>query len=398
MEEKENNNSEENTDIQIEEKGRYYTSLTLFSRASKDLRTTLSQIIGLADIAKLELDNPDKVKEYLEQIIASGENLNKIIGDLLDLQDIEESGIILRPEKTDLIDLLEIVEAELSRMAEERGLHFSISIGSDVPREVIADRYRLEQVLVKMVENTFRYTGNGGTVQMACAVSGRRKNQVRVEFLIADNSLGVDTGYLSSIFEPPYKGAEDDSIGLGLALAKKNLAAMGGKVEAASSEDGGTRVVIRLTLHVPAMRQTSYIKRAPVPQEEYHFKGGRILLVDDHMLSIEIGCKMLESAGFKVITAMNGQEAVDAYIDNIGDFDLILMDIRMPVMDGLAAARAIRESGIAGASDIPIVAMTASAFEEDILRSYEAGMNNHLIKPFGPIDVYRVLAKYLEKV
>ena len=396
MEEK--NSLEENTAVPGEQKGRYYNSLTLFSRASKDLRTTLSQIIGLAEIAQLDLDNPEKVKGYLEQIIVSGENLNKIIGDLLDLQDIEESGIVLHPEKMNMIELLEIVEAELSRIAEERGLYFSISIGSDVPREVIADRYRLEQVLVKMVENTFSYTGNGGTVKMAVAVSGHKKNQVRFEFLIVDNSIGVDTGYLSSIFEPPHGDSENDDIGLGLALAKRNLAAMGGKVEAASSEDGGTRVVIRLTLPVPAPRYTSYIKRAPIPQEEYHFAGGRILLVDDHMLSIEIGCKMLESAGFKVVTAMNGQEAVDAYIDNIGDFDLILMDIRMPVMDGLLAARAIRDSGIAGALEVPIVAMTASAFEEDIRRSYEAGMNNHLAKPFGPLDMYRVLVKYLERV
>ena len=116
------------------------------------------------------------------------------------------------------------------------------------------------------------------------------------------------------------------------------------------------------------------------------------------MLSIEIGCKMLESAGFKVVTAMNGQEAVDAYTDNFGDFDLILMDIRMPVMDGLLAARAIRESEIDGSLEVPIIAMTASAFEEDIRRSYEAGMNNHLAKPFGPLDMYRVLAKYLERV
>ena len=386
----ENERPEENTGVKEGEKGRYYNSLTLFSRASKDLRTTLSQIIGLAEIAQLDLDNPEKVKGYLEQIIVSGENLNTIIGDLLDLQDIEESGIVLRPEKMNMIELLEIVEAELSRMAEERGLYFSISIGSDVPREVIADRYRLEQVLVKMVENTFSYTGNGGSVRMAVAVSGHKKNQVRFEFVIADNSIGVDTGYLSSIFEPPH--------GLGLALAKRNLAAMGGKVEAASSEDGGTRVVIRLTLPVPAPRYNAYIKRAPIPQEEYHFKGGRILLVDDHMLSIEIGCKMLESAGFKVVTAMNGQEAVDAYTDNFGDFDLILMDIRMPVMDGLLAARAIRESEIDGSLEVPIIAMTASAFEEDIRRSYEAGMNNHLAKPFGPLDMYRVLAKYLERV
>ena len=389
--------TKENKNIPEEDRGRYYTNLTLFSRASKDLRTTLSQMIGLAEIAQLELDDPEKVKGYLEQIIASGENLNTIIGDLLDLQDIEESGIVLRPEKMDMIELLEILEAELSRIAEERGLHFSVSIGSDVPREVIADRYRLEQILVKMVENTFRYTGNGGIVRMAAAVSGHRKNRVSFEFLIADNGIGVDPEYLSSIFEPPQETPEDDKIGLGLALAKKNLAAMGGKVEASSSEDGGTRVVIRVTLPVPAPRQATYIKRAPLPQEEYHFKGGRILLVDDHMLSIEIGKKMLESAGFKVVTAMNGQEAVDAYIDNIGDFDLILMDIRMPVMDGLIASRVIRESGIAGASEIPIIAMTASAFEEDIRRSYEAGMNNHLAKPFGPLDMYRVLAKYIEK-
>ena len=130
----ENERPEENTGVKEGEKGRYYNSLTLFSRASKDLRTTLSQIIGLAEIAQLDLDNPEKVKGYLEQIIVSGENLNTIIGDLLDLQDIEESGIVLRPEKMNMIELLEIVEAELSRMAEERGLYFSISIGSDVPR------------------------------------------------------------------------------------------------------------------------------------------------------------------------------------------------------------------------------------------------------------------------
>ena len=235
----ENERPEENTGVKEGEKGRYYNSLTLFSRASKDLRTTLSQIIGLAEIAQLDLDNPEKVKGYLEQIIVSGENLNTIIGDLLDLQDIEESGIVLRPEKMNMIELLEIVEAELSRMAEERGLYFSISIGSDVPREVIADRYRLEQVLVKMVENTFSYTGNGGSVRMAVAVSGHKKNQVRFEFVIADNSIGVDTGYLSSIFEPPHGESEDDEIGLGLALAKRNLAAMGGKVEAAAVRTEG---------------------------------------------------------------------------------------------------------------------------------------------------------------
>ena len=373
---------------------------SILSRLSRDIRSPLSSIIGFAEIARSEISDDTREAVYLDNIITAGASIHSIIDDMLTLHQIERNGVLLTPERLDLAEFFGILEAKMLPSASERGLTFSVELGSHVPQQIMADRYRLEQVLTRLLENTFDYNANGGNVRLLVTEQKRESNRTTLRFAISDSSTGVNAEYLSSIFEPidPKVIVQVDSpdqLDLGLTLAKSNVAAMGGRVEAQSLDDQGSCVTVTMTFPISYDRNETFTRLPAETSRKYSFKRGRVLLVDDHKISLEIGVKMLEKAGLDVDTAMNGEEALDAFRKAEGAYDLILMDIQMPLVDGLEATRKIRSEKDIGGAQVPIIAMTANAFEEDVKGSFAAGMNEHLTKPFSPQELYAVMSKFI---
>ena len=373
---------------------------TILSRLSRDIRSPLGSIIGFAEIARNEVADHTIEAGYLDNIINAGSSIRSIIDDMLSLHQIDRKGIVLAPERVDLVEFFGILEAKLLPAAAESGLAFAVEMGNHVPQQIMADRYRLELVLTRLLENTFEYNANGGYVKLLVTEKKREDNRTTLRFAISDSSTGVNAEYLSSVFEPIdpkviVQVNSPEQLDLGLTLAKSNIAAMGGRVEAESLDDQGTCVTVTITFPISYDRKETFLRIPAEVDKEYKFSGGRVLLVDDHKISLEIGEKMLEKAGMEVVTAMNGQEAVELFRKDGGQFNLILMDIQMPLMDGLEATRIIRSEESIGGNRVPIVAMTANAFEEDVKGSFAAGMNEHLTKPFAPQELYRVMAKFI---
>ena len=373
---------------------------SILSRISRDIRSPLSSIIGFAEIARSEIPDDTKEAVYLDNIITAGASIHTIIDDMLTLHQIDRKGVVLAPERLDLAEFFGILEAKMLPSASERGLTFSIELGNHVPQQIMADRYRLEQVLTRLLENTFDYNANGGNVRLLVTEQKRESNRTTLRFAISDSSTGVNAEYLSSIFEPVdpkviVQVDSPDQLDLGLTLAKSNVAAMGGRVEAQSLDDQGSCVTVTMTFPISYDRNETFTRLPAETSRKYSFKRGRVLLVDDHKISLEIGVKMLEKAGLDVDTAMNGEEALDAFRKAEGAYDLILMDIQMPLVDGLEATRKIRSEKNIGGDQVPIIAMTANAFEEDVKGSFAAGMNEHLTKPFSPQELYAVMSKFI---
>lgn len=373
---------------------------SILSRLSRDIRSPLSSIIGFAEIARSEIPDDTKEAVYLDNIITAGASIHSIIDDMLTLHQIDRKGVVLTPERLDLAEFFGILEAKMLPSASERGLTFSIELGNHVPQQIMADRYRLEQVLTRLLENTFDYNANGGNVRLLVTEQKRESNRTTLRFAISDSSTGVNAEYLSSIFEPVdpkviVQVDSPDQLDLGLTLAKSNVAAMGGRVEAQSLDDQGSCVTVTMTFPISYDRNETFTRLPAETSRKYSFKRGRVLLVDDHKISLEIGVKMLEKAGLDVDTAMNGEEALDAFRKAEGAYDLILMDIQMPLVDGLEATRKIRSEKNIGGDQVPIIAMTANAFEEDVKGSFAAGMNEHLTKPFSPQELYAVMSKFI---
>jgi signal transduction histidine kinase len=374
---------------------------SILSRLSRDIRSPLSSIIGFAEIARSEIPDDTREAVYLDNIITAGASIHTIIDDMLTLHQIDRKGVVLTPERLDLAEFFGILEAKMLPSASERGLTFSIELGNHVPQQIMADRYRLEQVLTRLLENTFDYNANGGNVRLLVTEQKRESNRTTLRFAISDSSTGVNAEYLSSIFEPidPKVIVQVDSpdqLDLGLTLAKSNVAAMGGRVEAQSLDDQGSCVTVTMTFPISYDRNETFTRLPAEAGRKFTFKGGRVLLVDDHKISLEIGVKMLERAGLVVDTAMNGEEALNAFRKAKGKYDIILMDSHMPLVDGLEATRKIRGEKDIGGDQIPIIAMTANAFEEDVKGSFAAGMNEHLTKPFSPQELYAVMSKFIE--
>lgn len=373
---------------------------SILSRLSRDIRSPLSSIIGFAEIARSEIPDDTREAVYLDNIITAGASIHTIIDDMLTLHQIDRKGVVLAPERLDLAEFFGILEAKMLPSASERGLTFSVELGNHVPQQIMADRYRLEQVLTRLLENTFDYNANGGNVRLLVTEQKRESNRTTLRFAISDSSTGVNAEYLSSIFEPVdpkviVQVDSPDQLDLGLTLAKSNVAAMGGRVEAQSLDDQGSCVTVTMTFPISYDRNETFTRLPAETSRKYSFKRGRVLLVDDHKISLEIGVKMLEKAGLDVDTAMNGEEALDAFRKAEGAYDLILMDIQMPLVDGLEATRKIRSEKNIGGDQVPIIAMTANAFEEDVKGSFAAGMNEHLTKPFSPQELYAVMSKFI---
>ena len=369
---------------------------SFLSSMSHDLRTPLNGVLGFTDIALRETD-PAKKQEYLEKIKLSGSLLLSLVNDTLDLSRIESGKMVLRPEPVKIRELADAVITSLQPSAELKGVTLRADIEA-LPDEVVeVDRINMQKVLVNLLTNAIKYTPAGGTVELRAEkldppVEGRSRRVI-----IRDNGIGMSCDFLPHLYEPfsqenrPEAGGVTGT-GLGLSIVKRIVDLMGGVIKCDSVMGHGTCFTLDLpggAAQCPMAQEPEEIRTGPA--------GGKLLLCEDNVLNTEIAVILLRARGFEVDTAADGKEGTEKFRASApGEYAAVLMDIRMPVMDGYEAARAIRSMPRPDAAKIPIVAMTADAFEDNVRRAREAGMTAYVTKPVDMAKLVDILRRSMD--
>lgn len=358
------------------------------SRMSHDIRTPMNAIIGMTELARLHTGDEQKIKGYLDKIAGSGAHLLELINEVLDVSKIESGLLELEEHEFDLRVLMEET-VELVRMSlESRQQKLTASIGKGLHSQVIGDAVRLKQVLVNILENASKYTKEGGNIFFGLEeINKPEEGTGNYRFVIEDNGLGMRPEYLEHIFDP-FSRADDSRIskvsgtGLGMTIVKNLITLMGGDIQVESRYGEGSKFLITICFARGAahrLKKEGGDKKAPAT-----FEGARVLLVEDNEINRQIAGEMLELLGVRVDMADNGRKAVEAVCSHPPlYYDAIFMDIQMPVLNGYEATREIRGSGMDRIDELPIIAMTADAFTEDVRLARVAGMNGHLSKPIS---------------
>ena len=375
------------------------TKGAFLSRMSHEIRTPLHAVLGFLDLAKMEQTSPQLVNEYVDKCMVAAKQLLAIINDVLDMSAIERGKMRLAEESYNMSVLLKEVENLFDSQARSKGLSFSVYTDQVKDLIVVGDQLRLKQILVNLLSNAVKFTGRGGKVELKVTFSNAPDNKVQVKFAIQDSGIGMEPVFLQHLFEPFNQASATTAqkyggSGLGLSITKNLVNMMQGSLDVISAPGKGSTFTVVLTLP----RGEQLAKVADGAEQESFFdtqsdlEGIRVLLVEDNVVNREIAKKLLSKIGAVVTMAENGQEGVNKFLaTKQGDIQLILMDIQMPVMDGYEATKQIRTSKHPDAKQVPIVAMTANAFNEDVAAALAAGMNGHLAKPIDLQAFSRVL-------
>jgi len=372
------------------------------SRMSHDIRTPLNGIIGMTYLTqKLEL--PAKARENLGKIDTSSKFLLSLINDVLDMSRAESGRIELHPEPYPMEEFAEYVNSIIAPLCEERRQTFLFEPAEILPDAVpLLDKLRINQIVFNLLSNAVKYTPEGGTIRCRIAEQRLDGGHMHLHIDVIDNGIGMSEEFQKVLFDPftqEYRAdsAEARGSGLGLAITKRLIDAMGGAVAVTSRPGKGTAFGADFRLDcIPAGGAAEQAQ--PGGGAGKSLAGRHILLCEDHPLNQEIAKAILEGQGALVTIAGDGESGVRAFLgSSIGYYDCILMDIHMPVMDGYGAAKAIRALRRSDAASVPILAMTADAFSEDIQRCLDSGMNGHIAKPIDPDRLYRTLSEELPR-
>ena len=355
---------------------------------SHDIRTPMNAIIGITTLMKNELHQPEKLAEHLDKLENSGQLLLGIINDILDMSRIESGKTTLNVEKMNLPQQISQLDSIIRQQAGQRRQTFTVNTHLQ-HENVLADPNRLNRVLMNILSNAVKYTPTGGHIRFEVDELPRNEHYARYRFVVQDDGIGMSEAYQKTLFDPFTREERSGTnkvqgTGLGMAITKNIVDLMGGSINVESTTGKGTRFEVVLEFPVDAEADT--VPEAQVlPEEEEEtspLSGMKFLCAEDNAINAEILEMLLEANGASCTICSNGQEIVDAFASvKPGDYDMILMDVQMPVMDGLEATRRIRSGENPLGRIIPILAMTANAFLEDMQKSREAGMDEHLSKP-----------------
>ena len=356
------------------------------SHMSHDIRTPMNAILGMASLAQIHINDEEKITNYLENIRISGAHLLGLINEVLDMSKIESGKVQLEEVDFDLCRLLHEVISMMRPALTRKEQKMTVEIEPQLCSSVRGDKQKLRQVLVNILDNASKYTPSGGSIRLSAEeLESRGKMSGSYRFTIEDSGVGIKKEYLDHLFEP-FSRADDSRVnkipgtGLGLTIVSNIIKMMNGEIKVESEYGHGTRFIITICLIKGDLQQASQEEETEVDEEE--FSGLRILLVEDNELNRQIAEEMLELFGAEVECAENGALAVEAVATHAPlYYDLVFMDIQMPVMDGYEAARRIRNLKMDRVGELPIIAMTADAFSEDVKQAALAGMNGHLAKP-----------------
>lgn len=354
------------------------------SNMSHDIKTPLNAVNGMITIMRSNIDNPEVLSQCFDRIERSIKQINSLINDCLDMSMNSEDTSLVDNTWFMLGELLEEISREVAPLAEAKGQHYSVKTEKNV--FVFGDRVKLTRILLNTLSNAMKFTPENGEIQLSVVRGGRQNNRRLFSFRIKDNGIGIKEGFIKNVFEPfvkeKNKGVENNGAGLGMAITKHFVDLMHGTIDVYSTDGKGTEVVIELPLEEGKTEVREVIADEEVPAFTEMYIGRRILVADDNSLTAEVLAEMLGSRGLEAERAVDGKEAYEMYMAKEPFYyDMILLDGQMPVMDGIEAARAIRQSGRADAVIIPIVGLSANAQDGDVGAAFGEEVNICLKKP-----------------
>jgi signal transduction histidine kinase len=367
------------------------------SGMSHDMRTPLNAILGFSDIALKEADF-DKKQDYINKIRTSGELMRDLINDTLDLSRIESGKVTLEPEEVDSRELVQTLMTALQPVAEAKGLCLQMDLTGIAEDIVWIDKLKLQKIFLNLLSNAIKYTPKGGNISCSIhkieSAKGRRQYRIVVE----DTGIGMSPDFLPRLYEPFAQEHRQEAgnvvgTGLGLSIVKQFVDLMGGDIRVRSTVGVGTCFTVDLPIQTVEAGRTA---KQTVHANLASLSGRRILLCEDNYLNREIAAILLHEQGVIVECAENGQEGAEKVEHSpLHYYDAVLMDIRMPVMDGYEAARRIRALPRPDVAALPILALSANAFEEDIRQAEQAGMNGYVVKPIEPLKLFAELTRLI---
>lgn len=380
-----------------------------FSRMSHDMRTPMNGILGIARLSKDEQD-VQVLKNNIEKMRISGEYLLDLINDTLDFQRIESGNLIIESQVIESGAFMDSIMDIVRQSAQEKHIDFSLTCKHvDTKSYIRIDPIHTKQIFLNLMSNAIKFTPEGGKVELEVDCTHREGQTSYIVASVSDTGIGMSEQYMKTALYQPFSqesnaySAQYTGSGLGLSIVKKLVDAMGGSIEVNSKPNQGTVFVVKLAFDrvegITLEAEKSEVDFEAKKEEIFAFLAGkRLLLAEDHDLNAEIAIKILQKAGCLVERASNGKEALEMFEQSkVNYYDSILMDIRMPCMDGLECAKAIRNADRTDAVMIPIIAMTANAYDLDVRQSMAAGMDVHLAKPINPELLYKSLYRQIKK-
>ena len=373
---------------------------TFLFNMSHDIRTPMNAIVGFTDIA-LHQNSVAEIHDSLEKVRESSKHLLSLLNDVLDLSRIESGKAVFFPEPVDITKLTDSVLAIMNGLLYNRDLKFEVYRERPKNPYVLADATRIREVLTNFLSNAVKFTKDGGTVTLDISSHpGEDDKHIVARYIVKDNGIGMSEEFQKKLFKP--FSQEDDrgartqykGTGLGMAIAKEYVEMMGGSIAVESQKGVGTT----FTVEIPLELTEQGIHQKQEEPVHHDLTGVNVLMAEDNDLNAELATVMLEDAGMAVTRAFDGKDAVELFKNHPqGTYDIILMDIMMPNMDGHQAAKTIRAMGTErpDAATIPIIAVSANAFAEDIKASLDSGMNGHVSKPLNMKEVTDTIAKYI---
>ena len=375
----------------MEEAKRYKTEAAqrdAFVKICHDMRTPLSSVMHLAQILEIEADSPDRVRERAAEIAVSAEYLLGLADDIVDIYKLGGGRIDIKKEPFSPYELAEDIQKMLCPQIKDAGHELAVCI-AEAPDMLLGDKRRLERILLNLIANSVQHTAAGGkTVLCISCAQGNCIEKLPLVFTVSDNGEGME----QSILDAALAEGETPAAGLGIAIAKGLTELMSGSIAAKSCMGKGT--VFRVELAFDRMEE-----KEKTEAESEALAGKRLLLAEDDRLCGEILCELLEDeTGRPVSIAANGRAALEMFESANGEYDAIIMDVQMPVMNGYEAARAIRRSGCGNAKTVPIIALTADASEESARSAADSGMNGCLAKPVNIDRLRKAVAAALKSL
>ena len=374
------------------------TKTEFLQRMSHDIRTPINGICGMIEVAEHYADNLDKQAECRKKIRDASHLLLELINEVLDMGKLESGEVVLEQHSFDLQDVMNEVLVVIEKLASEQGLSLTREDFQVTHWKLVGSARHVKRLLMNIMSNAVKYNKENGTISIRCReLPAKEEGTALLEFICADTGIGMSEAYQEKIFEPfTQENTEAQSkyggSGLGMPIAKDLVEKMNGTLEFESEEGKGTTFIVRIPFMIDQNQEEK--EKLNDSADKPSIQGYRILLTEDNELNMEISEFVLEQEGAVVTKAWNGKEAVELFSESAtGEYDAILMDMMMPVMDGYQAARTIRAMDREDAKTIPIIAMTANAFTEDRIKSREAGMNAHISKPLDLNLVIEILYK-----
>ncbi|MEZ5019520.1 MAG: PAS domain S-box protein [Bacteroidales bacterium] len=370
-----------------------FSKQQFMSTMSHEIRTPLNEVIGITNLL-YQSDPREDQMDYINTLRFSANHLLSLVNDILDYNKMEAGKIVFEKTEFDLASMLEDIRRSYSHRAQEKGIYFALEKSPDLPVTLIGDPIRLNQILSNLLSNAMKFTSRGG-ITLKASVREKQEGKALVEFSVADTGIGIAPEKLEEIFESYAQASADTTrkyggTGLGLAICKRLIDLQGGTIGVISEPDRGSEFTFSIEYTVPATEPKA-AERSGASDSMKELAGKRILVAEDNKINFFVANKFLESWGVKVTHVENGALALEEIKRQ--EFDLILMDLHMPVMDGIEATRLIRSSPDRNISQIPIVALTAAVMSEAHDKIENLAINDYVLKPFKPKDLYDRIAK-----